>query len=73
MDAHPLQSYRERAGLTLDVLAERVGVSKATLSRIENRKQAPSLDLVSKLKAASGGEVSADDFLPADPAESSVA
>lgn len=70
MDIHPLQSYRERAGLTLDVLAERVGVSKATLSRVENRKQDPSLDLIGKLKAASNGEISADDFLPQPPDQS---
>jgi transcriptional regulator with XRE-family HTH domain len=31
-----LRAYRERAGLTLDEVAERVGKSKATLSKIEN-------------------------------------
>ena len=31
-----LRGYRERAGLTLDELAERVGKSKATLSKLEN-------------------------------------
>jgi len=64
MTVHPLQAYRERVGVTLDVLAERVGVSKATLSRVENGKQSPSLDLVGRLKAESHGTLSADDFLP---------
>lgn len=60
---HPLQAYRDARGVTLDELAARVGTSKATLSRVENWKQDPSLDLIGKLKAATDGIVSADDFL----------
>jgi transcriptional regulator with XRE-family HTH domain len=60
---HPLKLWREKRGLTLDELAERVGSSKATLSRIESGKQTPSLGLIGRLKEATNGEVTADDFL----------
>ena len=60
---HPLLSYREMNGITLDEMAQRVNVSKATLSRVENWKQDPSLELIGRLKAATEGAVSADDFL----------
>lgn len=61
---HPLRSFRSEASLTLDALAERVDVSKGQLSKIENGKSLPSLDLVGRLISASGGKLSANDFLP---------
>lgn len=66
---HPLKAYRGRHAVSLDGLAGRIGTSKATLSRIENGKQAPSLSLIAKLRTESRGELSADDFLPAEAAE----
>lgn len=66
MSNHPLRSYRVKAGLSLEELAKSVGVSKASLSRIEKRKQAPSLGLVEKLIGACDGKISASDFL-SDP------
>lgn len=62
---HPLKIYRQQHGITLADLADRVGSTKVSLSRIENRKQWPSLALIFKLKKATKGRVSADDFLPA--------
>lgn len=64
VDRHPLKTYRERCGITLYELAELVGSTKASLSRVENGKQTPSLDLIGKLKEATGGALTADDFLP---------
>lgn len=61
--AHPLKTYRKASGLTLKALAARVGVSGATLSRIEARANLPSMALVDRLKAETG--ISADEFLPA--------
>lgn len=62
MSNHPLRSYRERAGLSLDELALLVDASKASLSRIETRAQVPSLGLVERIVKAAGGELSANDF-----------
>lgn len=62
MSNHPLRSYREQAGLSLDELAALVETSKASLSRIETRAQTPSLGLVERIVKASGGLLSANDF-----------
>jgi transcriptional regulator with XRE-family HTH domain len=61
---HPLKRYRLKHGLTLDDIAEQVGTSPATISRVENRKQAASWGLVAKLKEITKGIVTPDDFLP---------
>jgi transcriptional regulator with XRE-family HTH domain len=66
---HPLRAYRQRIGESLAALAERVGTSKATLSRIETGKQNASLTLIAKLKAEAKGQLSADDFLHEEAAE----
>jgi transcriptional regulator with XRE-family HTH domain len=63
MSNHPLRSYRERAGISLDELASRAGTSKASLSRIETRVQVPSLGLVERIISAAGGELTANDFV----------
>ena len=47
----------------MDALAAAVGVSKATISRIESGEQDPSLALIRRLVAYAGGTLSADDFL----------
>lgn len=61
MDAnHPLKKWRDTHGIGLDELAGRCGTSKASLSRIESRKQMPSMALIEKLKGETG--LSADDF-----------
>lgn len=69
INEHPLRSYRRKNGLQLDDLAEKTGVSRSTLSRIETRRAAPSLDLVRRLIAATNGAVSATDFFQAEAAE----
>jgi transcriptional regulator with XRE-family HTH domain len=45
-------NVREQRGLTLEDLAKRSGVSKATLWRIENDKVAPSTDSLQKIARA---------------------
>ncbi len=47
--AHHLRSLRERHGLTLAVLAERSGTSRATLSRIENAEVSPTAETLGRL------------------------
>ncbi len=48
---------RKSAGLTLDSLAERCGVSKSTLSRIENGHLSPTYDVICKLANGLGVSV----------------
>lgn len=60
---HPLEQYRSEAKLTRDALAKRAGTSRQTIHRIEVGGQTPSLNMIRKLVKASGGELSADDFM----------
>ena len=48
---HPIRLYRRQNGLTLEVLAERVGVTHGQLSRIE-RGMTPSLATAMRLAEA---------------------
>lgn len=58
MDAseHPVRAYRlgQNPPVTLEDLADRVGTTKANLSRIETRKQVLSEELLPKLMAETG-------------------
>src|SRR5215217_3959099 len=47
-----LRRLRERRGLTLTALAAQTGVSKSTLSRLENGERKPSLELLLPLADA---------------------
>lgn len=49
---HPLRLWRTYRGLTLQKLAEEVGVSKPALSMIENGKSQPSARLLKHLATA---------------------
>lgn len=60
---HALTRYRRSQGLTLDAFAARVDVSKATISRIEGWLQNPSFELMRRIIAETGSEVTADDFV----------
>jgi transcriptional regulator with XRE-family HTH domain len=54
-----LRSARERAGLTLDQTAERAGMSKAHLSRLESAERQPSISALLALASALALPVSA--------------
>jgi transcriptional regulator with XRE-family HTH domain len=47
-----LRSVRKQRGVTLTDLSERTGISKSTLSRLENGQRRPSLELLLPLAAA---------------------
>ena len=47
--AHHLRGLRERHNLTLAVLADRSGLSRATLSRIENAEVSPTAETLGRL------------------------
>jgi transcriptional regulator with XRE-family HTH domain len=52
-----LRTARDRAGLTLDQLAEATGLSKAHLSRLESSERQPSIAALLDLSAALGVQV----------------
>lgn len=60
---HPLHRFRKNKGLTLDALAKLSGVSKANLSRIENRRQGTTEDTIRRLIVVSAGKLTAEDFI----------
>ena len=52
--ADRLKLLRQEHGLSLDVLAEQSGISRATLSRMENAEVSPTAQVLGKLCAAYG-------------------
>ncbi len=65
---HPLRRYRASHGITIEALAASLDTSKATVSRLETGRQSPSMDLLRRIHTATGGEVTANDFLHPDNA-----
>lgn len=63
MNQHALRLYRIKHQISLEQLAVIVGTTRATLSRVETGTQQPSMALLKKIIMATGGEVSADDFI----------
>ncbi|MCC2613311.1 helix-turn-helix domain-containing protein [Neorhizobium petrolearium] len=64
-----LRSLRAKAGLTLDELAQRSGVSRAMISRIERGEASPTAALLARLSEALGLTLSAF-FADDEPATS---
>ena len=64
---HPLTQFRAETGLSMDELAKAAQTTRQSIFRIEKGGQTPSLGLVGRLIEASGGKLSADDFLPPTP------
>src|ERR671927_2036807 len=58
-----LRQLRERRGVTLTALAAQTGISKSTLSRLENGERKPSLELL--LPLASAYQVPLDELVGA--------
>jgi ribosome-binding protein aMBF1 (putative translation factor) len=52
-----LRAAREAAGLSLKDMAERSGMGKAALSRLENGERNPTVDTLAKFAAALGKEI----------------
>ena len=59
---HPLRIKRTAASLSVEALAERAGVAKSTISRVETGQADPSLELIRRLCLILP-ELRADDFL----------
>lgn len=56
--AHRIKSLRAERGLSLDALAAGSGVSRATLSRLEQAQVSPTAEVLGKLCAAYGVSIS---------------
>jgi len=69
--ANVIREARRRAGLTQAELAERAGVAKSTVGRIESRARVPSTEMVERLVRASGLNVFASLSEP-DPGTDSM-
>lgn len=61
-----LRTFRKKQGWSLEHAAEMVGVPASTLSRIENRKMSPTLDLIQRIVRTMG--LHPYDVLGRDPA-----
>lgn len=61
---HPLRKWRKSQGLTLEQAASRIGTSRQVWSDWERRRRRPSPALMPKVRAVTGGAISADDFFP---------
>lgn len=57
-----LDSHLSESGESNAAFGVRVGVSEATISRLRNGKQSPSLALIRRIAEATGGVVTANDF-----------
>jgi len=55
---HPLKRYRKIAGISQKAVAKALGLSVASVSRIENWTQGVSPELAKKIEAWSRGRVS---------------
>lgn len=67
-DSHPLRKYRRERAMSLSDMAALVGVSIATLSRVESGQNA-SADLMRRIAEATGGAVTPNDMLGVRPSE----
>jgi transcriptional regulator with XRE-family HTH domain len=60
---HPLTRFRKEKSLTMLELAEKTGIDKSILSRIETRKRNASIEQIRRLVTFADGGLSADDFV----------
>ncbi len=63
---HPLRKWRKAKGLTLEECAGEIGTSRQVWSDWERWRRRPNRKLMPRVRAFTKGEVSADDFYPAD-------
>lgn len=63
-----LHTWLDKHGRTVTWLAEKTGLSRSYLSRLSGRngvaERSPSMETCAKLEEATGGDVTASDFMP---------
>lgn len=62
--SHPLKRYRERRGLSQEEFGRLIGTTKVTISRFETGAREPTLRTIKKIMDVTGGELTANDFMP---------
>lgn len=62
-----LATYLQSENLTPNAFAVRLGTPASTVTRLLRGERSPGLDLLTKIKNATGGSVTPDDFLPDQP------
>lgn len=62
-ETHPLTEYLERTGRSLTEVADAAKCSRMTLYRLMKGEQNATIDLLKRISAATGGEVSVSAFL----------
>lgn len=58
-----LRDFRKKSGLTIEQMAAELGLSSASLSRIERGDQWPDWEIIRRVEKHSGGKVRPSDFL----------
>lgn len=61
-----LAEYMAERGLSDEEMAERIGCSSFAVKKWRYRERTPRGAAMRRIKEATGGEVTADDFLPAE-------
>lgn len=59
-----LEQYLADRNMRPAAFAAQLGVPASTITRLLKGERSPRLDLIARIKAQTGGKVSADDFLP---------
>jgi transcriptional regulator with XRE-family HTH domain len=67
-----IRAARQQAGLTIEALATKVGVSAATMSRIETGRRVTSTRVLERIVSALGIDTPASKFMSDDPTELDV-
>lgn len=63
-----LSDYMAREGVSAEEMARRLRVHRVAVTRYCNGTRRPNWDVLARLPEATGGEVSAADFVPSDEA-----
>lgn len=67
-----LEDYRKKYGLLGQDLAEDLGISQATVSRLESGKQMAKMELAMEIERLTGYEVKAEDLPLSDTTRAAV-
>lgn len=59
-----LSDYIDASGLTDAAFGAEIGLSQGQVSKLRRGKHWPSRETISRIRAATNGAVTADDFLP---------
>jgi DNA-binding phage protein len=65
IEEHPLSRFSRASGKTVMAIAKDAGCSRMTLYRLMRGEQNATIDLLQRVSAATGGEVSVSDLFPA--------